>query len=869
MLDPTSFAWMNRLDTFAHWLGWELFRQAPVLQLPLGASEAYGLERSTSIVFSDSIPLVALGLHPFSAILPAPFQYLGLWTLLCFILQAYFGYRLMRRLFVEDPRAAIAATLLLVMAPPMLNRLHIHTSLLSHWLLLAGLLFYLESDRWRWRRWALLLVAAVLIHGYLFAMVAALWGAHLVKIAVARRRSAAGLGAAELARAAAAALAVMVGCGAVMYLAGYFGPPGPQLHLYGEARYDLAGPLCTRELWSQVVPSLGCQSRVNDWDGLAFLGVGVLGALVVTLVMLGYRLLRRPAPAAPAASVSSVSSMPAVPGASLPRWPLLVTCGALLAFAATNEVALAGRELFSVPLPNRALALAETFRSSGRFLWPAFYLALYAILAGFARIVPARHHLLLLLPLGLGQLLDVRPGLDARFADEAQSPRAHELRDPAWRALAHYDRLISVPAAAGQTGFASLMWQAAKHGVATNLGLSNRTDKARADAGQLAWLRTVTDGRLDPRAVYLFPGQELWEAARAAKGAEDVALVADGNFLLFPGGRRHGLVDASAPPRPPLPFGVWRAVGEGADGDRYLSSGWSWSEAWGRWNSGPLAGLTIRQRGGDVGRDRRIVLDVIGNEPAIDQVQGRQAQGRQAQGRQAQGKQAQRYRALVWGQPFAEGELAIGEQLLTLDVPGALNAREWLFVELQLPDAKLEPDGRELALGVRRLWISEAPGTSPSLLTAEQQRMIDAPAEAAQLPVGQWRSVGDEQAGEGYLLGGWSWPEAWGRWSVGDRASVALPQAGELGVARRVQLDVTTHTTAEAPRQRYRARVAGQLVGEGQVGPGEAVIELRVPAALTASRTIVVELELPDAAASGDGRRLAVGLRRVALQLEP
>jgi hypothetical protein len=828
MLDPTHFGWMNRLDTLAHWLGWEQFRHSPVLQLPLGKSELYGLENSTSIVFSDSIPLVALLLHPIEGLLPRPFQYLGLWTLACFILQAYFAYRLMLRLFPQ-PRSAMAATLLFLMSAPMLNRIHVHTSLMSHWLVLAGILFYFEDVGWRWRRWTSLLVVAALVHGYLFVMVAALWGAHLLKVAALGQLRG---GARALLAAAAGVLAVIVACGAMMWLAGYFGPRSPQLHMYGTGRYDLAGPICTRELWSQVVPSINCKSRANDWDGQSFLGIAILAVLVSMLAGLALRWPRAPRLG------------------TMPRWPLWGVGLFLLAFAVTNDVAFAAQDLFSYPLPRRWLAMAETFRSSGRLIWPVFYLGLFAILAGFVRLVPERFHLGILLPFGLLQFFDVRPGLAAvNLFDPKEFPVARDLPSPAWQHLERYDKLIGVAAVGGQRDWQDLVWQAAKRGMATNIGLFNRTDKARADAGRAHWLRTVTEDRLDPSAVYVIPERELWDALRAHKGKDDVALVADGHFLLFPGGARHGLVDDATQPLPALPLGQWRKVGSGGEGNRYLTNGWSWLEDWGRWNNSNLAGITVRQPAGEVGLARRIVLDVV---PYT-----------------TRGVRTQRYRVLAWNQLVAEGEIKASDTLVTFDVPGALNRREWLFLELQLPDARLERDGRELALGIRRLWISAQPGTMPSLLSAEQQQMVDAPPPAAYLPDGQWRGVGAEQPGEGYLLSGWSWPEAWGRWSASTRASLVVPQAGELGLPVELQLDVVTHTTDKVPAQAYRASVAGTQVAAGTLGPGEAILSILVPAERTTRRSIVVDLELPDAAESSDGRALAIGLRRLSIRRPP
>src|SRR5690242_3523457 len=93
-LDPTSLRWIFHEDPFTHVMGWEQYRNAPLLQYPITKNHLYGLEWSSSIVFTDSIPIAALVLRPFSALLPHPFQYLGWWVLLSMILQAYFGARL-------------------------------------------------------------------------------------------------------------------------------------------------------------------------------------------------------------------------------------------------------------------------------------------------------------------------------------------------------------------------------------------------------------------------------------------------------------------------------------------------------------------------------------------------------------------------------------------------------------------------------------------------------------------------------------------------------------------------------------------------------------------------------------------------------
>jgi hypothetical protein len=639
-----------------------------------------------------------------------------------------------------------------------------------------------------------------------------------------------GLGAVLLA--AAKGAAVMVGCGALMWLAGYFGIKGAQFHLYGTARYDLLTPLCTHDVWSQWFPSIPCTSRANDWDGESFLGIGTLAVLAISLGTLAVR--RRWA---------------APSGQAMPRWPLLLVGVLLLAFAATNEVAIGGRELFSYPVPRRWLEIAETFRGSGRMIWPVFYAGLFAILTLFARTVPARFHAWILLPLALVQAYDMRPGLrlvHARLEEQLWS--INDLRSPAWAQLGHYQRLISVPAGGGQAGWHDLVWQAAKHGLASNMGLFNRVDAGRAAAGRKQWLASVISGKFDPQAVYVFPEEGLWQLARQIKGPSDVALIADGHHLLFPGGSAFGLIDDSSPPPPPLALDRWHSVAAHGEGNRYLSNGWSWYEKWGRWNTSELAGLSIPLPEDQRGRECLVALEII---PYTDR-----------------SVSAQRYRVLAWNTVVAEGELTADDSILEIIVPANLTTKKSLFLELQLPDATAASDGRLLSIAVKRLWISLS-GKSPSLLTEAQQQLVDAPPPAAWVPFDEWREVGANQPGERLLLSGWSWPEPWGRWSAHRSVSLAIPQAGELGQPVTIKLDVLRFGTKAVSRQSYRISVRGTPIGQGILERDSSTIEVAVPAALTTQRTIVVTVDLPDAASASDGRLLALGLKRFSITRGP
>jgi hypothetical protein len=80
---PGNLDWLMEGDRAMNLLGWMFFRNGPVLQQPFGANWQEGMDISSSIVYTDSISLMAFLFKPFNAWLPERFQYFGIW--LCFV----------------------------------------------------------------------------------------------------------------------------------------------------------------------------------------------------------------------------------------------------------------------------------------------------------------------------------------------------------------------------------------------------------------------------------------------------------------------------------------------------------------------------------------------------------------------------------------------------------------------------------------------------------------------------------------------------------------------------------------------------------------------------------------------------------------
>ena len=210
-------------------------------RFPLAWTRRIGYPAGASIAFLDSVPLVAVLLRPLSPILPQPFQYLGLYAVLCFVLHAYFGLRLCRRVFSGDPVYVLIAGLFFVLSPPMTWLIFGHFPHLSHWLMLAGLDFYFRDTtrlhplRWFRPYWVLLAVAGG-INPYLAALSFLIAMAALGRLLLERRCT--------LARGAVIGALSLAAVGASMLAFGFLATPDPSA--YGAPGYGQFSLTCSR-----------------------------------------------------------------------------------------------------------------------------------------------------------------------------------------------------------------------------------------------------------------------------------------------------------------------------------------------------------------------------------------------------------------------------------------------------------------------------------------------------------------------------------------------------------------------------------------------------------------------------------------------
>lgn len=160
-------------DRNQHYYGWAAYRNA-AWRFPIGLFDSLTYPDSISIIFTDSIPLLAVIFKLFSAFLPVNFQYFGLWGLACYVLVALISYRILYRATGKLVYSVLGSTLF-VIAPIMLHRTMVHEALMGQWVVLYAmetLIFikdYIDTKK-IYIRTAVLGLLASTIHMYFLLM---------------------------------------------------------------------------------------------------------------------------------------------------------------------------------------------------------------------------------------------------------------------------------------------------------------------------------------------------------------------------------------------------------------------------------------------------------------------------------------------------------------------------------------------------------------------------------------------------------------------------------------------------------------------------------------------------------------------------
>jgi hypothetical protein len=494
---PSNLGWTMRNDLQIYMLAFTHFRHEP-WHWPPGRIDGVGYPVGTSIGNTDAVPLASFALKPWHPLLPTPFQFLGAWLLLCFVLQGVFGVLLLR-LATPDWRLQLLGAALFVQMPALFNRLG-HPALCAHWLLLASIWLLVdgmrEARRWHLAAWLVLAGVVAATQPYLAAMVWLLAaGALANRVCDVRPRS---LAAARLTGGIAAVTATM---GAIFWLCGFFLiGAGANLQAEGLGLFsmNLLGPF-TGMGFTTLLPELPT-ALPGQYEGLVYFGAGWLLLLAVALATEARNAAHRPGLGAGWLSVAACTVIALSPRITLGPWTL-------------------------VDLMAWAPPALSAFRSTGRFGWVTMYAVLAVVAMAVVRRLPRRPAIALMTAAVVLQAVDLSTayrGLHARERSPEWTDYDSPVKSAAWTVVVPaYRHLVMVP-----PDMCAAVWSpvagphlpfsllAGTSGVTINTGNAGRYDTDAVLRYCATLEADVRAGRVSDDSVYV-----LSPAMRAALAA--------------------------------------------------------------------------------------------------------------------------------------------------------------------------------------------------------------------------------------------------------------------------------------------------------------------------------------------------------------
>ena len=485
ILNPLFVRWLYWGDPSTSYLGWQYFRKTPLFQFPIGASPNYGVGFASSIMYTDSVPLIAIPLKYVSFLLPNEFQYFGIWILAALILQSWFAWKIISR-FISNTALALFGVVLFTNAPILIYRMvhegSGHIGFIGQFLILWSLHLYFERVS-SIKRWLALLGISPLVCLGLVPMVFVVFLGWLLQRLIQNsisvlKRSLQVL--AELLSGVVITIGVMWISGALMVS----DPSDSGFGTYRTSLTSLFDPKVNNAFsFSRFFPDLG--NLPGSEEGFAFLSFTVITLLLISIpiVFKGNH---------PLLSQNNIGL-------------ILATIG-MGVFSLSNRISVLQRELFVYPIPSQLRKLIDPFRSSGRFVWPLIYLLILFGLISIMTIMQKHKNwgtlvLVVLLSVQIFESVGIFNNVRQRFTEIKFTP---QLLSPRWDELAqNYDHLVAIPPLNNDPGWFELALLANKWGLSTNTTYLARFNQLDFDLAKSKTQDDLEHFQFDPNTLYI------------------------------------------------------------------------------------------------------------------------------------------------------------------------------------------------------------------------------------------------------------------------------------------------------------------------------------------------------------------------------
>lgn len=424
VINPTYDDWLlSGGDLQQHYLGWIGFRNSR-WYFPFGLMDTLTYPSTTSIIFTDSIPLFAVFFKLLSPVLPDTFQYFGFWGVMSFALQGIMAARILKQ-YTDNNVVTASASIIFAVTPTVLQRMFGHTSLAGQWIILFALHPLLSSQKYSEKR----LTKTAMIMGIISAAshIYFLLISGIILVGICIREI---IETKRLKNSLKILLVYLSVAVAVVALLGGFSVSG-DYNESGLGKYSMnLNALINPQGFSRIFLSLPLYDSAQ-YEGFMYIGAGFLLICILAAFVALDRL----------AFVNRDYEQ------SIPRIvAVLVTVLISVMVAVSPVITFGDRVLVENQYPDFIIKLMTVFRATGRIAWNAMYLTMLCGCIMVCRFLDWRRAVVVFacaFSLQVFDVYNVLKGINVRF-DQRVEYESGLNNDPAWRTIAEEEEIEHV-----------------------------------------------------------------------------------------------------------------------------------------------------------------------------------------------------------------------------------------------------------------------------------------------------------------------------------------------------------------------------------------------------------------------------------------
>ena len=377
-------SWLINGDLAQYQLGWKFYRE-DIWRFPLGLNPNYGISNSSSIIYSDSIPLFAIFFKIFRSFLFEEFQYFSFWIFICIYLQALFSFKIIFY-FTKNISYSLVSSLFFIFSSILIYRSGIHLSLTAHWLILGYFYVQISELNNKDLKKHSIIYLSLLIHFYFsLILISVFFIEKIIKLKKFCIKDLLSL------------FVLIILSLTLMYVMGYFTIKiddglGFGYGIYNFNLNSFFNPIGENHAekfnWSFFFPTLNFQNK--EMEGFSYLGISGILFLLIYFIYL----------------VNGKSKI------IFSKKIKIIIFFVFLIMATSNNINFGDQDLVTLELNKYLYGILSSIRASGRLIWPVYYLIfIIGIVTIFQYFSGEKKPLYIIGALVIFQLVDLAPGI--------------------------------------------------------------------------------------------------------------------------------------------------------------------------------------------------------------------------------------------------------------------------------------------------------------------------------------------------------------------------------------------------------------------------------------------------------------------------